>query len=274
MTLLTKTPIWRLVDTGPLDGPSNMAVDEALLHSFASGQTAPVLRLYGWSPPAFSLGRFQAAAQVLDAERCAAAGISVVRRITGGGCLFHAEEVTYSIICSPEQLNGVGGVKESFRVLCGFLLSTYRSLGLAPAFAVDAAIRPARLGERTLFCCAGTEEFDILVNGRKLGGNAQRRTRGLIFQHGSLPMQPAMAGVLPLVRCPECFATAQCTTLAEEGVTVAPEQLKGILAVAFAEHLGIRLRPASLTDREQEQGAVLRDTKYLAPRWNLAGEQP
>lgn len=273
MLSVTRSP-WRLIDSGPLDGPSNMAVDEALLNSFASGQSEPIVRFYGWSPPAFSLGRFQDVSQVLHVDRCVAAGIPVVRRITGGGCLYHAEEVTYSIICRPEHLAGAGGVKESFRVMCGFLLSTYRKLGLASDFAVDAAVRPDRLGERTLLCCAGTEEYDILISGRKLGGNAQRRTRGLIFQHGSLPLRPGMVDILPLLRCPESAVRARCTTLAEEGVTVTPDSLKRMLVAAFAENLRIDFRPATLTAREQEAVTMLQDSKYLASRWNLTGEQP
>ena len=59
---------WRLIDTGPLDGPANMAVDEALLACFDPQKSVPVLRLYGWHPPAMSVGRFQKAAEVLDLE--------------------------------------------------------------------------------------------------------------------------------------------------------------------------------------------------------------
>ena len=57
---------WRLIDTGPLAGADNMAVDEALLDCFDPDTSLPVLRLYGWTPPALSLGRYQQAAEVLD----------------------------------------------------------------------------------------------------------------------------------------------------------------------------------------------------------------
>ena len=75
-----------------------MAIDEALLRSFDPVSSPPILRLYGWSPPALSLGRFQKADQVLDLERCRADGVAVVRRVTGGGVIYHADELTLSLI--------------------------------------------------------------------------------------------------------------------------------------------------------------------------------
>lgn len=260
---------WRLIDTGPLDGPSNMALDEALLACFDPGSSLPLLRIYGWNPPAFSLGRFQRPEEVLDLEGCARAGIPVVRRVTGGGCIFHAEELTYSIVCTPCQIADIVGVKESFRRLCGFLLLAYHRFGLSPAFAVDSPARPARFGERTPLCFAGTEEYDILVRGRKLGGNAQRRTRGLIFQHGSIPLRSALDLARPFLRC---AVPEGATSLAEAGVTLTPEAVKEQLLASFAEHLGISLRSSTPESEETEKAGLLRAAKYCSGSWNLTGE--
>ncbi|MDD2337661.1 MAG: lipoate--protein ligase family protein [Geobacteraceae bacterium] len=263
--------LWRLLDTGPLDGPSNMALDEALLSCFDPGSSLPLLRLYGWNPPAFSLGRFQKPEEVLDLERCAGAGIPVVRRVTGGGCIFHAEELTYSMVCTPGQISDIIGVKESFRRLCGFLLLAYHKIGLSPAFAVDSPQRPGSLGERTPLCFAGTEEYDILVDGRKLGGNAQRRSRGLIFQHGSIPLRPALSQARPFLRC---AVPAGATSLAEEGFPLEPEALKEQLLASFQENLGISLRSSAPDSKEQEKAGLLREAKYCSDAWNLEGETP
>src|SRR4051812_14673902 len=100
---------WRLIDTGALDGPSNMAVDEALLRCFDPVRSLPVLRIYGWNPPALSLGRYQDAAAALHLSLCAHDGVPVVRRMTGGGIIFHALELTYSIVCAPGHIGEVAG---------------------------------------------------------------------------------------------------------------------------------------------------------------------
>jgi len=264
---------WRLIDTGPLDGPGNMALDEALLACFDPGSSSPVLRLYGWSPPAFSLGKFQRADQVLDLEKCAREGVAVVRRVTGGGCIFHADELTYSIICAPGHISGVAGVKESYRRLCGFLVLAYQGLGLDPAFAVDANQAAERLGERTPLCFSGKEEYDITVNGRKLGGNAQRRSRGVIFQHGSIPLKNRLSRMAQFLKVPPPAPDRWAVSLAELAPDTDQERLKGLLVGSFEQNLGVTLRQCALSQAEQDTAERLRETKYLVDAWNLEMEE-
>lgn len=262
---------WRLIDSGPLDAVTNMAVDEALLRSFDPAAPVPVLRLYGWEPPAFSLGRFQQAEDVLDLDRCTAAGIAVVRRITGGGAIYHAAELTYSVVCAPSQIPGGAGVKESFRTLTRFLLDFYRGLGLAPAWAADGCA-PGPFGERTPLCFAGREECDIVVEGRKIGGNAQRRLKGVVFQHGSIPLRPVLAGVLSLLRQVPPGLMVDCATLAELGVNDDEAGLRQRLAAAFAAALGVRLTGSVLTAAETALAAELTRDRYGSAAWNCQGE--
>lgn len=248
-----------------------MAIDEALLRSFDPATSLPVLRLYGWSPPALSLGRFQKPTEELDLERCRAAGVPLVRRITGGGVIYHADELTYSLICSPDQIPPASSIKDSFRVLTAFLLSFYRTLGLEAGYALDAAPDKSRLGERTAFCFAGRESFDILVNGRKIGGNAQRRTRGIIFQHGSIPLLNRVETGLNYMRdsSPE---TLDCVvSLSECGVTTERSALAQRLAAACGLEFGVELYNDSCSPNEREWAGRLRETKYATDHWNLEG---
>ena len=266
--MMQTAPTWRLIDTGPLDGPSNMALDEALLACFDKKQSLPVLRLYGWNPPALSVGRYQDAGAALLLELCAADGVPVVRRMTGGGIIYHAQELTYSIVCAPEQVGEAAGVKQGFRRLCGFLLGTYRRLGLDAAFAADLNASGERLGERTAFCFAGKEEFDVLVNGRKIGGNAQRRLSGAILQHGSIPLESRVREGLRYLKEPAPGA-AGSVSLAELGLRPEPEQLKQMLVQAFEERLGVRLVPDQLSPEELAAAAQLEEKKYRCRSWNI-----
>ena len=261
-------PLWRLIDEGPLDGPANMALDEALLSCFDPRHSLPVLRLYGWEPPALSVGRYQDAAAALDLELCAADGIPVVRRMTGGGIIFHAQELTYSIVCAPEHIGELIGVKDGFRRLCGFLLGTYRRLGLDSAFATDQNHAGAPLGLRTAFCFAGKEEFDVLVNGQKIGGNAQRRLRGAILQHGSIPLESRVQEGLRYLRDPAPGA-AGAVSLAELGLRPELSALKGMLIDSFQERLGVRLQATAPSASEMAAAASLEESKYRCNTWNL-----
>jgi lipoate-protein ligase A len=251
-----------------------MAIDEALLRSFDPASSPPVLRLYGWNPPTLSLGRFQNTAEVLDLDRCRADGVAVVRRVTGGGVIYHTEELTYSLVCAPSQIPPASSIKDSFRVLTGFLLSFYRRLGLDAVYAVDAAPEGTRFGERTPFCFAGKESFDILIAGRKIGGNAQRRVKGAIFQHGSIPLHNrAMTGLSYMRDQSPVFAEGT-TSLAECGVAADREHLAREIASAFSDYFDVKLESDSLSDRENSDRDVLRLQKYSSERWNLKGEAP
>lgn len=262
------------MDTGPLNGPANMAVDEALLQHFDPAASLPVLRLYGWEPPAFSVGRFQRAGEALHLERCAAAGIPVVRRITGGGVIYHAEELTYAVVCAPRHISDARGVKESFRSLTGFLLRFYGDLGIEASWAVDVPSEGECLGGRTPLCFAGKEEYDIVAGGRKIGGNAQRRQKDVIFQHGSIPLRCAMADVLPYFREPPPGLLEGAASLADLGVTAGPARLRERLAAAFAETLGVDLVPSPLSAEEEATAASLGAGRYGGDAWNLHGETP
>jgi len=268
------TAVWRLIDTGPLSGVENMAIGEVLLLFFDPASSRPVLRLYGWQPAALSLGRFQKAADDLDLERCRADQLSVVRRITGGGAIYHRDELTYSIICSPQQIPPAASVKDSFRVLTSFLLGVYRAFGLQADYAVDLAPAGSRLGERTPLCFAGTESYDIMVNGRKLGGNAQRRSRGVIFQHGSIPLHNRVQQGLQYLKAKPLGVEQSSTCLVDQGIAADYDQLKQSLVAQFQAQLGATLQAGDLTTAERSLSRSLAAGKYGEDRWNLEGDEP
>jgi lipoate-protein ligase A len=234
-----------------------MAIDEALLASFDPASSPPVLRIYGWHPPAFSLGRFQDAGQVLDLEKCRSARIPVVRRITGGGLIYHADELTYAIVCAPGQIPPASSIKDSFRVLTSFILRFYEKLGLSPCYAVDHYPVGTRLGERTPLCFAGRESYDILVAGRKIGGNAQRRLKKAIFQHGSLPLRNVLPVAAGFLRSPASDLVPGSASLAELGITAPHAELAGLLMASFRDTFGVSLARTELTGHEEETAALL-----------------
>jgi len=158
-----------------------MAVDEALLNLFGDSDT-PILRLYRWNP-SFSFGRFSKPEESVDTALAKRCGVSCVRRITGGGILVHGGDLSYSIVL-PSSFTKKKGVKGSYRFLCRFLIRLYEKLGLNAEFVAESP------KERTVsnVCLAGKEEYDILVDGMKIGGNAQRHTKNGMLQHGSIPL--------------------------------------------------------------------------------------
>lgn len=262
---------WRLIVTPSFSGAENMAADEALLRSFNPASSLPILRLYGWNPPALSLGRFQKAAEVLDLERCQADGVKIVRRVTGGGVIYHADELTYSIVCAPEQIPPASSIKDSFRILTGFLLAFYRALGLDASYATDVVPHETLLGERTPFCFAGKESFDILAGGRKIGGNAQRRLKGVIFQHGSIPLINRAAIGLGYMKEQSPEYIVDTASLAEYGVSSDGSLLQKLLIAAFKEHFVVDCLSEQLSVAENTYMSQLLTEKYSSDLWNFEG---
>jgi len=232
----------------------------------------PILRIYGWNPPALSIGRFQKASDDIDIKRCNADRLDVVRRITGGGAIFHADELTYSLVCSPEQIPGAKSVKESFRSLTSFLISFYNALGLNACHAVDLMPEGTGFGHRTPLCFAGRESYDIVINGRKIGGNAQRRSRRVIFQHGSIPLRQRVASAIDYLTVKPDAVEQTTTALQSEGVMLSDESLRQMLKEEFSRCMGVVLKPDMLTEQEERLYMVLAESKYNSNCWNLDGD--
>ncbi|MCK4758370.1 MAG: lipoate--protein ligase family protein, partial [Thermoplasmata archaeon] len=111
------TEVWRLLLTDPMDAASNMALDEAVLRLSTERETGTV-RFFSWKPKAISIGYFQGISQEADLEKCRLHGVDVVRRITGGGAVFHDEELTYSVIVGQGHPKISDNILESYGFLC------------------------------------------------------------------------------------------------------------------------------------------------------------
>lgn len=257
---------WRCLVSAPAPGPWNMAVDEALIESVRKG-APPFLRFYTWEPGCLSLGRFQN----LEAGLAPAAQtLPKVRRTTGGGAIWHETELTYSLGCRQDDLGDIG-VKASFERLAGALVDAWKCQGWDAAFARDRRPQGSSLGTYVPACFAGTEEYDILVGHRKLGGNAQRRDREVVFQHGSIPMALDHSKLKTIFL--EGFRPDpdQVTSLHECGWTGTMDDLVALLRVSFARRLAVNWVESDLTQEEQLRAEALVAQKFGHPDWTTVG---
>jgi lipoyl(octanoyl) transferase len=174
---------WRLLDTGAQPASFNMAIDEALLRLHELGESQPTLRFYSWSPPAVSLGYFQKH-HAIDVAACRQLGIDVVRRLTGGRAVLHANDLTYSVVADSGQ-----GIPSSFeaayRLLCHGLLEGFRLLGFEGELGSEETECP-----RSDICFVQATVADIVYQGRKFVGSAQTWQGASLLQHGSIVLEP------------------------------------------------------------------------------------
>jgi len=165
-------------DLASRSGAMNMAIDEALLEA----ATVPLIRFYRWNSPALSFGYFGKFTDVANhaVER------DLVRRWTGGGVVFHGNDLTYAIVIPQND----PVFSESSRSIYGAIHAALRNAlvadgepaELAPGV-VDAG---AAIIDRGYSCFANPVRADVMLNGRKIAGAAQRRTRRGLLQQGSI----------------------------------------------------------------------------------------
>jgi lipoate-protein ligase A len=176
----------------PLSASVNMAVDEALFEA----ATAPTLRLYGWQQPSVSFGYFgryvDAAAEAEDRE--------MVRRWTGGGIVLHGADLTYSFILPAARMTCVRSSRAVYSFVHGAIEKALSSVAQVALAASDAP----KVSDA---CFANAVVADVLVDGHKVAGAAQRRTRAGLLHQGSIQYE-----ALP-DEFPARFAAALCPHL-------------------------------------------------------------
>ncbi len=235
---------WRLLDSGAADGATNMATDHALLDRAATSGEA-VLRIYAWARPTLSFGMHEKAR--IPRARFEEQAVDVVRRPTGGRALLHHREVTYSISAPLNPTDGQNvGLSESYRAINALLRDALARLGVA----ADEAPRRGRASSPDgAPCFAEPNVGELIVDGRKLVGSAQRRDERALLQHGSILLgddQPMIARL----RGDESLAAPPAATLVtalgrEVSYGEVRDALVAALTAAVAD-LVTPLDPASL----------------------------
>ena len=242
---------FRLIRSEPADAVYNMALDEKIFDRYME-DGIPVFRVYGWKSASFTYGVSQKPENEIDIKRCALDGVQIAKRMTGGGVLFHHNEITYSLVCAKEDIGEPAAVFVSYRKICAFLISFYRSLGLNASFALEAEDFKILCAPHEL-CSASREKYDIVINGKKIGGNAQKRKRRAVFQHGSIPISVDWAFMRRYVRSLPEDISSGVTTLTEELKRFPDKRiLEDMLIDAVAEEFDARF-----TEEEYLHEAVM-----------------
>jgi len=173
----------------------------------------PLIRFYTWRPAAISLGYMQKPQQALNMQALHDQGVAWIRRPTGGRAVYHVDELTYSIVL-PLSWQWVGlSVMQTYRTIAEALLEGFRYLGInagTHGVAPDTQASRRELND-PCFLTPGLQE--IMVDGRKLVGSAQKRTDTAILQHGSIPLKATFSNLPFLQNVDAEQAAAQANAL-------------------------------------------------------------
>lgn len=242
---------WRVIDYTQNNAAMNMAIDESICESVLEGER-PTIRFYGWSPSAISIGYFQSLEKEVDLEKCAQMNVDVVRRRTGGGAVYHDTEgeITYSIIAKEE--NFPKGITQSYQVICKSIIDSLTKIG------IDSQFKPIN---------------DIIVNGKKISGNAQTRRNGILLQHGTILYKVDVEKMFSLLRVSDEKIRDKMISSVKERVTsvyeqkqISKDELYRALVFGFTNDKEIEID--SLTQKEIDRAKELAESKYSKDEWN------
>ena len=257
---------WRLLKQTTQNAFANMAIDEAILQARIAERVPNTLRLFCWRPSAVSIGRFQNIHNEVELEHCHVHGVDVVRRITGGGAVYHdsADEITYSVIARRDDL-GTDDVAEAYSRICNGLIKAVHTLGVN-----------AEYSEGDVKQCP-----NITVHGRKISGSAQAHRKGVILQHGTLLLNVDLGRMFTFLKLPWRDACMDTVSIAQRKITSVADELASAvsidqacraLAAGFETALGIGLSEGELTDYELTLAKKLEKGKFATREWTFEGK--
>jgi len=250
------TETWRLLQTGYLSAAENMAIDRAILVAHSKGLVPPTVRFYGWKPAAISLGYFQQLQEEVDLDACNNFGVEYVRRITGGGAVFHEDELTYSIIVTEKHPKISKNILESYGTICGAVMNGLTHLDINSQYA------PIN---------------DILVAGKKISGNAQTRKQQTVLQHGTILMDVDVEKMFALLKVPNEKIKDKLISDVKERVTsvhhlkqepVSFEEVALAMKKGFEESFKVTLEEGVLTPEEESFATDFKKTCFGNYEWN------
>lgn len=275
----TQHPRWRLLDSGPLDGAMNMAIDEALLQACITGQPGfPSLRLFAWREPTLSIGIMQGLEEDVNLNTISSLHIPLVRRPTGGRAVLHEFELTYSIVGSERDPLLSGNVVESYRKISGALVAALEYLGLQAELAPAGAHRAAN--HRAASCFEEPADYEVSINGRKVIGSAQARRHGCILQQGSILLGLDVDKLVSVLKfdseaAREVAAQRLGRRMTSVGAALDLPQpldyatMAQALRIGFSQTMDVTLSDGELTAEERAAAEQLRAEKYANDEWTL-----
>ena len=235
----------RVLETGYNNAAFNMAIDEALIENIGD---VPILRIYGWSPGAVSIGYFQSIQEEVDLEKCSKIGVDVVRRLTGGGAVLHEFELTYSFITKQYPQN----IMESYSWICEAIVVSINRLGF------DANFIPLN---------------DIVVKGKKVSGSAQTRRKGVLLQHGTVLLGVDVDKMFCVLKVPSEKLKDKIIKDVKERVTslsgITFEEMASSLKSSFATKFDAKLLADAMSTDEIIRASWLAERKYRSREWNF-----
>ena len=244
---------FELIRSEPLPAAVHAALDQVLSEELAAGLRGPTLRFWDWVEPAVVIGSFQSLRNEVDPEGAARHGITVVRRISGGGAMFMEADncITFSLVVPASLVDGLT-FEQSYAFLDDWVLGALADVGVVESY-------------------AGVN--DIASPAGKIAGAAQKRlVGGAVLHHVTMAYDIDADAMLDVLRIGREKLSDKGTTSANKRVDPVRSQTglpREDVIQAFIAHFRGRYRTVDgeLSAAERARAAELVATKFGTPEW-------
>ncbi|NHJ33519.1 MAG: lipoate--protein ligase family protein [Asgard group archaeon] len=237
----------------------NMGLDKAIQEAVAARNAKNTVRLYRWNPSAVSIGYFQSMNKVVNIENCKEKKVDYIRRITGGGAVYHdfEGELTYSVNCLDEDPRLPQDISKIYEKICGGIVLGLQELG------VDAEFKPIN-------------DINLRSNGKKISGSALTRKSGVILQHGTILRKVNVEKMFSLLVVPDEKFKAKMISSAKERVSsledelgVAPSfsKIRNAMINGLSSVLNVELIHEKILDKEHEDAKRIAQELFKDEEW-------
>ncbi|ODS33634.1 MAG: Octanoyltransferase LipM [Candidatus Scalindua rubra] len=258
---------WRLLFTPHVDPYMNMAIDDVLTSKcIDSDNGKPTIRFYTWKVPSYSIGYFQNTENSFKILK--EKGIPIVRRPTGGGIVYHGNDITFSIIKRKTHNNKSEDITSFYKLIGKSILRGLKKLGFTCTLYIQekttnvsgfAKTDPNDYLTRQSFCSVTPAKYDVLIKGNKIAGYAARRSQGTILCQGYLDLSRIISLRDVYENWKDKYNNSRTKTI---------NLLFNNLASSFEKVFRITLTSTQLTEEEKILAHKIRDKKYACKEWN------
>jgi lipoate---protein ligase len=181
-------PSWQVIESGFLSPEAIMAKDSSLLHQL-DPEGPSLLHFYEWNVPCLTYGYFIDLMSHLDLEALQSCGLKKARRPTGGGIIFHLSDLAFSVLIPAKHSSFSLNTIDNYTFInqkVAEAVSYFTSQSLQPKLLIEEKLC---LGQEChSFCMAKPTQYDLIIEGKKVGGAAQRRKKQGLLHQASLSL--------------------------------------------------------------------------------------
>ncbi len=180
--------MWQVIDTGISSAEKNMALDAEFLKNLSDSQN-PILHFYEWEKDSATFGHFIQPEAFLNVDKAKELGLSLAKRPTGGGIVFHLWDMAFSVLVPSSSSHFSLNTLENYAFVNDIVLKAVKTfLEEAGGLLMIQEDMPSLDPSCVRFCMAKPTKYDVVLEGKKIAGAAQRQTKAGFLHQGTIAL--------------------------------------------------------------------------------------